>query len=57
MMNAYEFAQYMNIMNGPNGSNLANTSNDKKDYFFSADKLSILKRSTTTGWSLMEGFV
>jgi TonB-linked SusC/RagA family outer membrane protein len=43
MMNAYEFAQYMNIMNGANGSNLANTSNDKKDYFFSADELEHFK--------------
>lgn len=35
MMNAYDFAMYMNIMNGPNGANQQR----EEDYFFSDDEL------------------
>ena len=40
MMNAYEFAQYFNIMNGKNGANQVNNLNN---YFFSEDEMEYFK--------------
>ena len=42
MLNAYEYAQYYNIMNGPNGHN-AITKADPTLYFFSQDELDYFK--------------
>jgi TonB-linked SusC/RagA family outer membrane protein len=46
MMDAYQFAQYINIMNGPYGANATATDKDK---FFSPDELQHFK-STNYDW-------
>nr|WP_294930211.1 SusC/RagA family TonB-linked outer membrane protein [uncultured Flavobacterium sp.] len=43
MLNAYEFAQYVNIMNGPNGYNQTG-----KEYIFSNDELEYFKTLNNT---------
>lgn len=43
MMNAYEFAQYYNIMNGPNGNR---EDSSDKERFFSEDELNYFKHNS-----------